>query len=116
MTGADERCSSGPAPTFRARFYFTKWAQDPVNAQAWKSLMDSSGGKITQDPFEDVEANFMFGDFALFIAPSLSMNKARRLGWTGFVDTRESLFEMYYEMAKLGMLPQMKVREAKPLI
>jgi hypothetical protein len=78
--------------------------------------MASSDGKITQDPFIDVEANFTFGDAALLISPSLSMNKARRLGWTGFVDTRESLFEMYSEMAELGMLPAMTVREAKPLI
>lgn len=87
-----------------------------MNAQAWKSLMASSGGKLTQDPFKDIEANFTFGDAALFASPTLSMNKARRLGWTGFVDTRESLFEMYSEMADLGMLPAMKVREAKPMI
>ena len=78
--------------------------------------MVASGGKITQDPFADVEANFTFGDAALLISPSLSMNKARRLGWTGFVDTSESLFEMYSEMAKLGMLPHMKVQEPKPLV
>lgn len=78
--------------------------------------MESSGGKVTQDPFMDVEANFTFGDAALHITSSLSMNKARRLGWTGFVDTVESLFEMYAEMAKLGMLPQMKEQEVRPLI
>jgi hypothetical protein len=78
--------------------------------------MAASAGKITQDPFADVEAKFTFGDAALRISPSLSMNKARRLGWIGFVDTRESLFEMYSEMAKLGMLPSMKVQEPKPLV
>lgn len=106
----------GPPPTFRHSFSLKKWAQDPVNAQAWKALMDSSGGKLTQDPFRDVEANFTFGDAALVSIGALSMNKARRLGWTGFVDTLESLYEMYSEMAELGMLPRMKVTEAKPLI
>ena len=78
--------------------------------------MAASGGQLTQDPFTDVEANFAFGDATLLVAPSLSMNKARRLGWTGFVDTRESIFEMYSEMARLGMLPPIKVPEAKPLL
>lgn len=78
--------------------------------------MAAPGSKLTQDPFTDIEASFTFGDAALFSSPILSMNKARRLGWTGFVDTRESIFEMYSEMADLGMLPAMKVREAKALI
>jgi hypothetical protein len=78
--------------------------------------MDASGGQVTQNPFTDVEANFTFGDAALLISPSLSMNKARRLGWTGFVDTRESLFEMYTEMGELGMLPRLKAPAPKPLV
>lgn len=44
------------------------------------------------------------------------MNKARRLGWNGFVDTMESLFEIYSEMGDLGMLPRLKVKEPKPLV
>jgi hypothetical protein len=115
-SGKQTPMGCGPAPTFRFSFSLTKWAQDPANAQAWRSLMAASGGQLTQDPFTDVEANFTFGDATLLVAPSLSMNKARRLGWTGFVDTRESIFEMYSEMARLGMLPPMKVHEAKPLL
>jgi len=44
------------------------------------------------------------------------MNKARRMGWTGFVDTMEAVFEMYKEMGDLGMVPRMKVGEARPLV
>ena len=43
------------------------------------------------------------------------MDKARLMGWNGFVDTLEAVFEMYYEMEKLGMLPKMKVDAARPL-
>jgi hypothetical protein len=78
--------------------------------------MKSSGDKITQDPFTDIEVTFEFGDNILLGLPILSMNKARRMGWTGFVDPRESLFEMYSEMAKIGMIPPMKVHQANPLI
>ena len=51
--------------------------------------MASSGGQLTDNPFEDTVANFSFGDAALMQLLSLNMNKARRLGWTGFVDTIE---------------------------
>ena len=80
--------------------------------------MRESNGKLKHDPFEDVEGNFAFGDMLLHRVGGLSMNKARRLGWTGFVDTLESVFEMYKEMGPggLGMLPGMEIGEAKPLV
>lgn len=78
--------------------------------------MADSGGRLTDNPFEDVEANFTFGDAALMKMGSICMNKARRLGWTGFVDTMEAVFEMYVEMGRLGMVPAMKVDHAKPLV
>ena len=77
--------------------------------------MKSSGGQLTDNPFKDVEANFTFGDAAFIKFGTLCMNKARMMGWTGFVDTMEALFEMYTEMGDLGMVPQMKVDKAKPL-
>lgn len=51
--------------------------------------MSASGGQLTDNPFKDVEANFAFGDAAFIKFGSLNMNKAKRLGWTGFVDTME---------------------------
>jgi hypothetical protein len=78
--------------------------------------MQESGGQLTDDPFKDPQSNFEFGDAAFATAGGLSMNKARRLGWTGFVDTMEAIFEMYYEMGKLGMLPKMKVDKPNALV
>ena len=77
--------------------------------------MGQSGGRLTHNPFEDIEANFSCGDAAC-ITTMLCENKARRLGWTGFVDTMESVFEMYREMEPLGMVPAMKVDSPKPHI
>jgi hypothetical protein len=71
--------------------------------------MDSSGGKITKDPFAVIETDFAFGDNVLLGLPILSINEARRMGWTGFVDTCESLFEMYVEIVKIEMLPSIKI-------
>ena len=112
----------GYGPTVESKFTFTlsSWAADSQNHDAWKEIMKASNGKITHDPFEDIEANFAFGDGALLSASMcLSMNKARRLGWTGYVDTIEGIFEMYKEMGAThgtGMVSDMVVDEAEPLV
>jgi hypothetical protein len=92
-----------------------QWASDPENSTAWHEIM-TANPHITYDPFADIEGNFTFGDGAFMRIGPLCMNKARRLGWTGFVDTRESLFEMYREMSMLGMLPPMKLDAARPMV
>jgi len=72
---------------------------------------------LTHDPFADAAAHFPFGDAAAWGLPvALSMNKARYFGWTGFVDTMQSLHAAYAEMNALGMLPPMVVAEAEPLV
>lgn len=71
--------------------------------------------KLTHNPFEDVEAHFVFADAAAWVTKlNLSMNKARMMGWTGFVDTTESTFEAFSEMSRLAMLPPPLVKQARP--
>lgn len=79
-------------------------------------MMRKSNGQLSHNPFDDPEANFSFGDAAFRKISSLSMNKARLFGWTGFVDTIEALFEMYSEMGELGILPRLKVDSPRPLV
>jgi hypothetical protein len=79
----------GPAPTFKSAFSLTKWAEDPANAQAWKSIMASSAGQVTQDPFTDVEANFTFGDAGLVTAISLSMVRFREYSFSSLARFRK---------------------------
>lgn len=100
----------------KSRFSWTlsKWAEDPANHKAWKEIMEKH--KLTHDPFGDVEAHFPFADMAAWGGGfAMSMNKAQLLGWTGRVDTLESLHLSYEELNKLGMLPPM-VAEARPLV
>jgi hypothetical protein len=33
------------------------------------------------------------------------MNKSRKLGWNGFIDTHESIFKTFEELAALKMIP-----------
>jgi len=113
-SGKDTPLGYGPPTKHYASFSFVQWAQQAENHDAWKAIMESSHGKVTDDPFNDPVESFQMADATMGIMGIMNMNKARRLGWTGYVDTIESIFEMYQENAKLGLLPEMKVKEAKP--
>lgn len=115
LDGKNSPMGYGPSLDFRSSFSLVEWAKDPVNSKAWKEITDKSEGKITHNPFQDPVAHFSFAD-AAWLPMVLCTNKARRLGWTGFVDTMESVFEMYHDMVGLGMLPPMNVESPKPLI
>ncbi|KAF9874403.1 nad dependent epimerase dehydratase family protein [Colletotrichum karsti] len=112
--GKESPLGYGPPLSSKSSFTLLEWAQKPENIAAWREVMEQSGGKITHDPFESPD-DFFIGDFAYLRFGSMCLNKARRYGWTGFVDTLESIFEMYHEMEKLGMLPSMQVEAARPL-
>lgn len=131
----------GPPTVHRTTFSFIDWAKDPQNRQAWEKIMAASNGQLTDNPFENPEDNFQMGDGCLIAMATMNMNKARRLGWTGYVDTIESIFEMYRKLDvfpiflqihcidyrhptdfvaeenfRLGLLPPMVVSEPMPLV
>jgi hypothetical protein len=99
-SGKETPAGAGPPTKVRMQFTLSGWAAEKENQEAWKEMMRESGGRLTHDPFEDIEAHFSFGDAAAMgLGGCMGMNKARRLGWTGFVDTVESVFEMYWVSA-----------------
>lgn len=114
--GKDTPYGAGPATKVRVNFGFTAWAREAENRAAWREIMERSGGTVTVDPFEDPEEYFVLCDAVHAKLGCLSMSKARRMGWSGWVDTREAIFKMYREMAELGMLPEMKVQHTKPMV
>jgi len=113
--GKETPMGYGPPASSRASFSLVKWAKESANKKVWQEIMQQSNGKLTHNPFEDPVAHFSCAD-AAWLTMILCPNKARRLGWTGFVDTMESVFEMYRDMVGLGMLPPMKVDSPKALI
>ena len=78
--------------------------------------MKESNGQLKKNMFDDKSQDMFMGDYAFLPFGTLAMNKARRFGFCGFVDTLESIFEMFQEMEKLGSLPPMVVDAARPLI
>jgi hypothetical protein len=114
--GKEAPLGYGPPLAVKQRFRLVDWAIEPSNKAAWVELMNKSNGRMKRNIFEGSLDEFLMADFTYLPFGTLSMNKARRFGFCGFVDTLECIFEMYQEMAKLGLLPPMKVDAANPLI
>ncbi|KAM3419965.1 hypothetical protein BST61_g3281 [Cercospora zeina] len=109
----------GPPLETPLEFTLADWARKAENREAWKEIRERSGGekKIVYDPFESDEEidNTFLGDYAYLRYGVIGQDKARRAGWTGYVDTLEAVFETFGEFAKVGMLPEMEVDKARPM-
>lgn len=105
--GKETPMGYGPPITGKVKFTLSSWAREEENQKAWKEIMKNSGGQLTYNPFED-EGSFAFGDAAFLRITCLGMNKARRFGWAGFVDTFEAVHEMYLVSRHSIALPKNK--------
>ncbi|KAE8822955.1 hypothetical protein PTNB85_10343 [Pyrenophora teres f. teres] len=114
--GKDAPLGYGPPLTLRLSHSLVEWAERPSTPKAWEEMMKQSNGQLKKNLFEGDFQDVFMGDFAFIPFGTLSMNKARRFGFCGFVDTLESIFEMFQEMGKLGVLPPLQVDSAIPLV
>jgi nucleoside-diphosphate-sugar epimerase len=113
--GKDSPLGYGPPPAIRLCGSFAEWAKDDANSRAWKQIMEKSGGGVKVDVFESGLDSDM-ADFVFYRIGQPSVAKLRRFGFNGFVDTMESVFEMFQDMAKMGIIPAPIVDAAKPMI
>ncbi|KAF2449346.1 NAD dependent epimerase/dehydratase family protein-like protein [Karstenula rhodostoma CBS 690.94] len=97
----------GAPATHHVRFTLTSWARRPHVQKAWAEIISQYGLKNAQKLEDmDIDRIFAFADGSLLGGSlDLSMNKARKMGWHGFVDTSESVREVLGEFVGLGMLP-----------
>ncbi|KAF5637018.1 nad dependent epimerase dehydratase family [Fusarium sp. NRRL 25303] len=114
--GAKNPLGYGPPQEMKRRFTLRKWADDEANKKAWESLMESSTGGLTWNPFSENKDAIFSGDFAYLSFGTASLCKLRRFGFNGFVDPLESIYEMYSECQRLGMLPKMVCDKAFPMM
>ncbi|KAH6952255.1 hypothetical protein DER45DRAFT_511742 [Fusarium avenaceum] len=105
----------GPPATLRTSHKLEDWFKDPVNNSAWEEIMQKNP-EIKNNVFQDGSMDDMMHDFAFIAFGNLAVNKLRRFGFCGFVDSLESLYEMYQELHSFGMLPKLKAESARPLI
>ncbi|KAH7385609.1 hypothetical protein BKA66DRAFT_583232 [Pyrenochaeta sp. MPI-SDFR-AT-0127] len=114
--GKEAPLGYGPPLVLNLSHPLVQWAEKPPTAKTWEEIMKQSNGQLTKNMFEGDFQDVFMGDFAFLPFGTLSMNKARQFGFCGFVDTLESIFEMFQETEKLGIPPPMKVDAARPLV
>jgi hypothetical protein len=96
----------GPPGRYRYRFRLVDWAKQEKVQTAWGELVKKhklTSGKL---PDMDIDRIFGFADGSLLGATlDLTMNKARKMGWHGFVDSSDAIREVLGEFVELGMIP-----------
>lgn len=95
----------GEKGVVKAKFSTARWAKREDVQKAWKELAAEHGLSVPEG--EELDRIFGFLDGVLCRpAPLLySPNKARKLGWHGFVDSCDALRETFEDLAKLKMVP-----------
>jgi len=99
----------GPPGKYRTRFTLVNWAKQEKVRNAWEELISEHG--LSSDKLQDMDIDRIFGfaDGSLLGAPlDLTMNKARKMGWHGFVDSNDAIREVLGEFAELKMIPPVK--------
>lgn len=89
----------------RRKFTFVEWAKKDDTAKAWKEIAEIHD--LQQKDLKDIDRVFGFLDGSVCRPAPLvfSTDKARKLGWHGFVDSSESILEVFDDLAKLKMIP-----------
>lgn len=95
----------GPKGITRRKFRLTDWAKKREVQEAWRRLAEEH--LLSQKELADVDRVFGFLDGTLCRPAPLnfSMDKSRKAGWHGFVDSSESLLEVFKDLEKLKMIP-----------
>ena len=102
----------GAPGVIKVAWKFMSWAQKPEVKMAWKKIQQRDGLDASLDPWRNTKAfQECFGTLdAQILGPwtrTESMDKARKLGWTGFVDSKEAIKEAISGLAKLKMVPHL---------
>jgi hypothetical protein len=89
---------------------FTSWAETSEVKAAWARIEEREGLDKSLNPWRDARALLdLWGTLdAELLGPRTrteSMDKSRKLGWNGFVDSKESLKAVIGELAELKLVP-----------
>ena len=81
-----------------------KWSQREDVKKAWKALAERDG--LEKDGLEKATWGFLGFVLGRNYNIVISMSKARKLGWTGYVDSWDALSECFDELADEKILPK----------
>ena len=93
----------GGKGVIRRKYSMVEWAMRPEVQKAWEELRREYG----LAEIKEVDRVFAFLDGTLVRAGALlfSSDKARKLGWLGFVDSSEAIREVFEDLVKIKMIP-----------
>lgn len=102
----------GPPGKVRVTWNFASWALKPEVKAAWEKIEVREGLDKSLNPWRDEKALLdLWGTLdAEILGPwtrTESMDKSRKLGWNGFVDTRESIRDVIEQLAELKLVPKL---------
>ncbi|KAJ4384486.1 hypothetical protein N0V86_000085 [Didymella sp. IMI 355093] len=81
-----------------------KWSQRDDVKEAWSRIAQREG--LSEDAFDKATWGFLGFVLGRKYDLVISMSKARKAGWTGYVDTWESLESVFEELRDTGILPK----------
>ncbi|OQD90119.1 hypothetical protein PENSOL_c061G00874 [Penicillium solitum] len=79
------------------------WARD--KREVWNKLCDRLGSPESKSTFDAGTWAFQDWVFQRTWSAPLSMNKARKFGWTGHVDSFDSFTDAFTRFKELGQIP-----------
>lgn len=89
----------------RKKFSMAEWAKRDDTQKAWKELADEHGLSMPEEGELDRIFGFLDGTLCRPAPLLFSPDKARKLGWHGYVDSCDALRETFDDLAKLKMVP-----------
>lgn len=93
----------------KASFSFLEWSKKPEVLKAWEEVKAKHGLKLS--PFGDKAMDtfgLIDGEILGGWGRVISMDRNRKLGWHGFVDTKDAIKQVINEMADLQMVPRLE--------
>lgn len=89
----------------RRTFTMVAWAKQEKVQLAWSKL--ATEHDLLSRELGDIDRIFAFLDGTLCRSSPLmfSVDKARKFGWHGYVDTADSLLVVFNDLARIGMIP-----------
>lgn len=93
-----------PQSVLTQRINLVKWSQEDKVKEAWQKLADREG----LDPEALEKATWGFADFVLGRHYNViqSMSKARKIGWTGYLDTWEAFQNLFTRLEAEKVVPR----------
>jgi hypothetical protein len=97
----------GQKGVMRRKFTMVQWAKREEVQVAWKEMCDEHGLSMPEEKELDRIFGFLDGTLCRPAPLLFSPDKARKLGWHGYVDSCDALRETFDDLAKLKMVPPM---------